>query len=136
MRHIADDCLSALVHRDVLDPDGLIASAPVSFERLYLRRERPAELVESAFRAVLLRDIFDIGEPTRECHGRCVNSSHLRRKHGFYLVFWLRAFHHGQHEIELTLVHFSASCPSIGQLTDQSNNKGDVCGRERLREET
>jgi hypothetical protein len=25
MRHIADDCLSALVHRDVLDPDGLIA---------------------------------------------------------------------------------------------------------------
>src|SRR5438132_535467 len=65
MRHIADDCLSALVHRDVLDPDGLIASAPVSFERLYLRRERPGELVESAFRAVLLRDIFHIGEPTR-----------------------------------------------------------------------
>jgi hypothetical protein len=25
-----------------------------------------------------------------------VNSSHLRRKHGFYLVFWLGAFHHGQ----------------------------------------
>jgi len=136
MRHIADDRLSALVHRDVLNPDGLIASAPVSFERLYLRRERPGELVESAFRAVLLRDIFHIGEPTRESHGRHVNSGHLRRKHGFYLVFWLRAFHHGQHEIELTLVHFSASCPSIGQLTDQPNNKGDVCGRERLREET
>ena len=66
MRHIADDCLSALVHRDVLDPDGLIASAPVSFERLYLRRERPGELVESAFRAVLLRGVFHIGEPTRE----------------------------------------------------------------------
>jgi hypothetical protein len=57
MRHIADDRLSALVHRDVLDPDGLIASAPVSFERLYLRCERPGELVESAFRAVLLRGI-------------------------------------------------------------------------------
>src|SRR5260221_494553 len=128
--------LRARTQRTGAHPDGLIASAPVSFERLYLRRERPAELVESAFRAVLLRDIFDIGEPTRECHGRCVNSSHLRCKHGFYLVFWLRAFHHGQHEIELTLVHFSASCPSIGQLTDQSNNKGDVCGRERLREET
>src|SRR5258708_29564555 len=136
MRYIADDCLSALVHRDVLDPDGLIASAPVSFERLYLRRERPGELVESAFRAVLLRDIFHIGEPTRESHGRGVNSSHLRRKHGFYLVFWLRAFHHRQHEIDITLVHFSASCPSIGQLTDQSNHKGDACGRERLREET
>jgi hypothetical protein len=32
--HIADDRLSALVHRDVLDPNGLIASAPVSLERL------------------------------------------------------------------------------------------------------
>jgi hypothetical protein len=30
MVHIADDRLSALVHCDVLDPDGLIASAPVS----------------------------------------------------------------------------------------------------------
>ena len=80
MRHIADDCLSAPVHRDVLDPDGLIASAPVSFERLYLRRERPGELVESAFRAVLLRDIFHIGEPTREFHRRHMNSGHLRGK--------------------------------------------------------
>jgi len=33
----------------------------VPFKRLYLRRERPGELVESAFRAVLLRDIFDNG---------------------------------------------------------------------------
>src|SRR5436309_6520846 len=92
MRHTADDCLSALGHRDLLDPDGLIASASVSFERLYLRRERPGELVESAFRAVLLRGIFHIGEPTREFHRRHMNSGHLRRKHGFHLVFWLRAF--------------------------------------------
>jgi hypothetical protein len=43
MVHIADDRLSALVHRDVLDPDGLIASAPVSLECLNLRRERPGQ---------------------------------------------------------------------------------------------
>jgi len=34
------------------------------------------------------------------------------------------------------LSHFSPPSPSVGRLTDQSNNKGDVCGRERLREET
>jgi hypothetical protein len=31
MVHIADDRLSALVHRDVLDPNGLIASVPRCF---------------------------------------------------------------------------------------------------------
>jgi hypothetical protein len=114
----------------------LIASAPVSLERLHLCCKGPGELIEGAFRAVLLRRIFHIGELTRECHGRHVNSGHLRGKHGFHLVFWLCAFHHGQHEIKLALAHFLASGPSIGQLTDQSNNKGDVCGRQRLREET
>jgi hypothetical protein len=54
MRHIADDRLSALVHRDVLDPDGLITSAPVSLERLHLRRKRPAELLAVLF---LLADL-------------------------------------------------------------------------------
>jgi hypothetical protein len=38
-----------------------------------------------------------------------MNSGHLRRKHGFHLVFWLYAFDHGQHEIKRALVHFSAS---------------------------
>ena len=136
MRHVADDRLSALVHRDVLHRDLLLASGSVSLECLYLRCEGPGEFVEGALRAILLRHIFRIGEPTAERHGRHVNSGHLCGKHGFHLVFWLCAFHHGQHEIKLTLAHFSASCPSIGQLTDQSNNKGDVCGRERLREET
>jgi hypothetical protein len=47
MVHIADDRLSALVHRDVLDPDRLIASAPVSLKRLHLRRKDPGKLIES-----------------------------------------------------------------------------------------
>jgi hypothetical protein len=67
--HIADDRLSALVHRDVLDPNGLIASAPVSLERLYLRRKRPGELIERTLRAILLRNSFHMREPPRECHG-------------------------------------------------------------------
>ncbi len=58
MVHIADDRLSALVHCDVLDPDGLIASAPVSLERLHLRRKRPAELIESTLCAILLWNSF------------------------------------------------------------------------------
>ena len=58
MPDIADDCLSALVDGDVLDPDGLIASAPVSLERLHLRRKGAAELIESTLCAILLRNSF------------------------------------------------------------------------------
>ena len=92
MPHIADDRLSALVHGDVLDPDGLIASAPVSLERLYLRGKGPSELVEGALRTILLRDVVHTREPTREGHGRSVNDGHLRREHGFQLIFGLCAF--------------------------------------------
>ena len=81
MVHIANDRLSPLVHCDVLDPNRLIASAPVSLERLHLCCKSPGELIEGALRAILLGDIFHIGEPTRECHGRHVNSGHLRGKH-------------------------------------------------------
>jgi hypothetical protein len=86
MRHIADDCLSALVHRDVLDPDGLIASAPVSLERLHLRREGPGELIEGALCTILLLNGFHMRKPTRECHGRRVNGGHLSREHGLHLI--------------------------------------------------
>jgi hypothetical protein len=119
MRHVADDRLSALVHRDVLHRDLLLASGSVSLECLYLRCEGPGEFVEGALRAILLRDISRMLEPTRECHGRHMNGGHLRRKHGFHLVFWLYPFDHRQHEIKLALVHFSALCPSIGELSDK-----------------
>jgi hypothetical protein len=63
MVHTADDRLSALVHCDVLDPDGLIASAPVSLECLYLRRERLGQFIEGALRTILFGDISHMREP-------------------------------------------------------------------------
>jgi hypothetical protein len=48
MPHIAHDRLSTLIHRDVLNCDLLLASHSVPFKRLYLRRERPGELVENS----------------------------------------------------------------------------------------
>jgi hypothetical protein len=80
MCHIADDCLSALVHRDVLDPNGLITSAPVSLECLYLRRKRPGELIARTLGAILLRDSLHVPETKRECHGCHVNDCHLCRE--------------------------------------------------------
>jgi|SRR5262249_8482314 len=62
MRHIANDCLSALIDCDLLHSDGLIAPTPVSLERLHLRRKGPGELIECTLRAILLRHIFHIGE--------------------------------------------------------------------------
>src|SRR5258708_29387071 len=70
MPHIADDRLPPLVHRDVLDPDGLVASAAVSLERLHLRRKRPAELIESTLCAILLRNSFHMRYSPRERHHR------------------------------------------------------------------
>jgi len=46
MRHVADDCLSTFVHRDVLHRDPLLTSGAVSLERLDLSGERARELVE------------------------------------------------------------------------------------------
>ena len=66
MRDIADDCLPAFVHCDVLHADGLLASAPVSLERLHLCRERPGELIEGALRTVLLRNIVHMSEPAED----------------------------------------------------------------------
>jgi hypothetical protein len=39
-----DDSLSALVNRDVLHGDLLLAASPVSFQRLHLHRECPGLL--------------------------------------------------------------------------------------------
>ena len=108
MVHIADNRLSALVHRHVFDPDGLITSAPVSFERLYLRRERPGELIEGALCTILLLNGFHMRKPTRECHGRRVNGGHLCPEQGFHLVPRLHTFDHREHEIQCPAIHFSA----------------------------
>ena len=67
MRHIANDGLPALVHRNALNNDLLLAFGPVTLKRLNLRRERPRQLVKSTLRAVLLRDGVHMGEAAREC---------------------------------------------------------------------
>jgi hypothetical protein len=92
--HIPDDRLSAFIDGDVLDPNGLIASAPVSLERLYLRGKSPGELVKGTLGAILLRDSLHAPETKGECHGCCVNRSHLSREQGFHLISRLHPFDH------------------------------------------
>jgi hypothetical protein len=108
MIHIPDDRLSALVHRDVLDPNGLIASAPVSLKRLDLSCECPGQLIESAFHTILLRNGLYVPKPTRERHRRHLNSSHLGRQHGFDLVSRLHPFDNREHEAKCPAIHLSA----------------------------
>ena len=107
MPHIADDCLSALVDRDVLHPDGLIASASVSLQCLDLRCECPGQLIESAFCTILLRDGLTVPEPPRERHRRHLNSSHLGRQQGFDLVPRLHSFDNREHEAKCPPIHLS-----------------------------
>jgi hypothetical protein len=57
VRHRADNCLPTLIHRDALHANELLASASISLERLYLRREGAGELIEGALHTVLLRNI-------------------------------------------------------------------------------
>ena len=81
MTDVADDSLSALVHRDVFHPDGLLASASVSLESLDLSREGSRELIEGTLRTVLLRNIVHMSEAPCEGHGGVVDGGHLRREH-------------------------------------------------------
>jgi hypothetical protein len=73
MVHSADDGLPAVAYGHVLNDDTLLASSSVSLQRLDLRREGAGELVERAFRAVLLRNVLDVIETTREGHCGIVN---------------------------------------------------------------
>ena len=94
MVHIPNDRLSTFIDGDVLDPNGLIASAPVSLKRLHLRREGSGKLIECTLRAILLWDSLRAPETKRECHGRCVNDGHLSREQGFHLISRLHSFDH------------------------------------------
>ena len=60
VRHGPDNGLSALIHRDVLNANCLLASGSVSLERLDLRRKGASKLIERALGAVLLRKVFDM----------------------------------------------------------------------------
>jgi hypothetical protein len=106
--HIADNRLSALVHRDVLHRNLLLTSGSVSLEGLDLRRECPGELVERTLRAILLRKGFHLRELTRKHHGRHVDGSHLSREHGLHLIRRLYTFDQGEHEVRADSGHVRA----------------------------
>src|ERR1039457_7235005 len=108
MHYAADDGLPALVDGDMLHRDFLLSSGPVTLERLKLRREGSRELVESALRAVLLRDIFHMSKTAREGHSRHMHDGHLRGEHGLHLVPRFHALDHGKHEVQRALVYFGA----------------------------
>ena len=128
--NISDDSLPALINCDVLDADGLLASAPVSLEGLHLQREGPREFIEGALCAVLLRDILRRIEPACEGHRRIVSGGHLRSEHGLHLVFRLHALDQCEHEIEPALVTLWPRDP--GQLLKKTLQEIQVGGPERL----
>ena len=106
--HVADNGLSALVHRDVFHRNLLLAAGAVSLECFHLRGESPGELVESTFRAVLLENSVHIIETAGKIHSQYVNSGHLRRKHCFNLVLGLHALDNGDHKVNRPFVHVLA----------------------------
>ena len=78
---VADDRLSALIDRNVLHRDLLLAPGPISLQRFHLHRKRPRQLVECPFGAVLLEDVVHMGEAAGEGHGGHVNCRHLGSHH-------------------------------------------------------
>ena len=119
MRHIADDGLATFIHRHMLHLHRLLAGAAVSLKRLQLEGEGPCQLVKSPLRAVLLRNVVYVIEPASEGHGRVVNRRHLSRQHRLQLIARFDARHHGEHEIELSLVDDPAFRRGIGELCEK-----------------
>src|ERR1700757_2659429 len=120
MRHGADNRLSTLVHRDVFDPDSLLASASISLERLDLRREGAGELIEGALRAILLRNGFHMREAAREGHDGVVDGGHLRREHGLDVVLRLHAFDHRKHKVEPPPIYRPPSRSGTRKLSEKT----------------
>jgi hypothetical protein len=76
--------------------------------------------VESAFRAVLLRDVSDTAEPACKCHACDVDGRHLGRKHRLELIPRLNTFDDRQHEIEPALVELLIVTTCVGELDDHA----------------
>ena len=74
-----DNCLPALVDRDVLHRHLLLTAGSVSLQGLYLDSERPRQLVERPLGAVLLWDVVHIVEAAGKRHGGHVHRGHLGR---------------------------------------------------------
>ena len=135
MRYVADYRLATFINGDMLHPHCLVAAAAVSLKRLNLEGEGPCQLVKRPLSAVLLRDVVYVIEPTREGHGRVVNRCHLTCQHRLQLVARFDARHHGEHEIELSLVHDPTFRRGIGELCEKPIAEVDLRGTERVHEE-
>ena len=135
MRHIADDGLATFIHGHMLHPHRLVASAAVSLKRLQLEGEGPCQLVKSPLRAVLLRNVVYVIEPASECHRRIVDRRHLSRQHRLQLIARFDARHHGEHEIELSLVDNRTLRRGIGELREEPIAEVGLGGAERVHEE-
>lgn len=96
---VADDRLPALGDMDVLNGHLLLALRAVVFQTLNLHRKCARKFVERALGGILLRDIVDVGEPTRERHRGHMHLRHLRREHRLDLVARINALDHREHEI-------------------------------------
>ena len=123
MRHIADDSLATFIHGHMLHPHCLVAGGAVSLKRLQLVGEGPCQLVKSPLGAVLLRDVVYMIEAASEGHGRVVDRRHLSRQHRFQLIARFDARHHGEHEIELSLVHDPTFRRGIGEVCESPSPK-------------
>ena len=92
LRHVADDRLATFADRHVLHRHFLFAAGPITLQRFHLGSKRSQQFIESAFRAVLLLNAFDMGEPACKCHRCHVDGGHLSREHGLDLIFWFNTF--------------------------------------------
>ena len=82
--HGADDGLAAGLHRDMLDPDHLLALAAMAVESLGEGRERARQPV-AVFQPQLpaLEGLIGQTRPAEALHGGLVRRHHLRRQHAF-----------------------------------------------------
>jgi len=86
VRDIADVCLPAFVHRDVFHADGLLASAPVSLERLHLRREGASEFIESPLCSIAAKSAYVLASPRSPADRERISAATARRPIVYALV--------------------------------------------------
>ena len=70
MGHVADDGLSAFVHRDVLHRNLLLAVTAVAFKCLDLDGKSSGQFIQRALRAVPLHDVACVSEAAGKIDGQ------------------------------------------------------------------
>ncbi len=115
-RHIAHDCLAAIIYRNLLHHDLLFAAVPVALQGLHLSCESARELVQGSLDAVLLSYRLHMSQSLRERHDGLMYGGHLRGQHDLDLISRFDPFDYGEHKIQECFVNFSPARAAIGQL--------------------